>query len=800
MIVIISIFASNRILCYAGCMWFPRFLKNLKHIFVIFALVFLSVIVSTLPIFSDILMFLNKGFIYSSIPDTLPDTIYHEKLAPVWKQTRVILLTIDDESLNYLDANRIQFWKNIYSTLVKKLETAWVKGIGFDVIFALPDTAPSGVNGYTNEEEFAATMKQYKNIVIAADYDNQYCQNELGMLLRKYSGLNTKNENTYPWLDTTNCKKRLAGVIAYNRDKLVDFDKTKQYAEFLKKYEEKWENLENFADEDYRSLFCQVDVSGKKYETCLNVPRSIYGDIPWGMINVSKIHDISYSRPALAYLSGELPYASWKSGSGVLDESKYLYTLPLELYRLTGGDMNAVQDHIDTSSTILNPYFGREGSFTSISLKDVLRYGNNELRNIFTWSYVLVGNVQEANHDFIVSPVSGSKMAGVEIHAHFLEWLLQSSMLKKLGTMKIFFLLVFVSLVSVTLYFFSYKFLSPIIAIVIFFAILWTTRYIYDVHRVLIDIFPVFVAGVASYGITYIYKFFVVDREKRELQSNFAHYVDPLIVKKIAESGDPIELGGEKRELTILFSDIAGFTTISEQLPPQELFYLMTLYLSNMTDILIHEGGTLDKYIGDAVMGFFGAPLKVDDHAIRACRTALLMYEKLPSFNADIVAHGLNPIHFRVGIATGEVMVGNIGSHDRFNYTVLGDTVNLASRLEATGKEYGVSVIIAESVREKLSQEYYVRELDTIAVKGKTEWVRIYELVWFENKIDDRARFENYEKALGYYRKGEYREAWKIWANQMEEDFPSRVMAERCVAILQHEIVVENGIYRMTHK
>ena len=132
----------------------------------------------------------------------------------------------------------------------------------------------------------------------------------------------------------------------------------------------------------------------------------------------------------------------------------------------------------------------------------------------------------------------------------------------------------------------------------------------------------------------------------------------------------------------MLFSDIAGFTTISESMKPQELFYLMTSYLSNMTDILIAHGGTLDKYIGDAVMGFFGAPLSYEDHAIRAADTALMMRTRLPLFNDDLVKHGMKPIDFRIGIATGEVMVGNIGSHDRFNYTVLGDTVNLASRLE----------------------------------------------------------------------------------------------------------------------
>ncbi len=178
-----------------------------------------------------------------------------------------------------------------------------------------------------------------------------------------------------------------------------------------------------------------------------------------------------------------------------------------------------------------------------------------------------------------------------------------------------------------------------------------------------------------------------------------------------------LTLGGEQREVTVFFSDIAGFTTISEALGTRDLFYLMSSYLSRMTDILIREGGTLDKYIGDAVMGFFGAPVTQLDHARRACQTALEMRKILPEFNKEIISRGMTSIEFRVGIATGDVMVGNIGSQDHFNYTVLGDTVNLASRLEATGKEYEVHIIISGGTHDQIGELFAVRELDTIAVK-----------------------------------------------------------------------------------
>ena len=248
----------------------------------------------------------------------------------------------------------------------------------------------------------------------------------------------------------------------------------------------------------------------------------------------------------------------------------------------------------------------------------------------------------------------------------------------------------------VILYLLLPSYLSPILAITMMIGTLYISRYLYDVERILVDIFPLFLAsGLLTFPLTFIYRFFVVDRERRYIENAFGHYIDPKMVKMINMEEVDLTLGGEQKEVTVFFSDIAGFTTISETLGTRDLFYLMSSYLSRMTDILIREGGTLDKYIGDAVMGFFGAPVIQSDHARRACRTALEMRKILPEFNREITERGVAPIEFRVGIASGDVMVGNIGSSDHFNYTVLGDTVNLASRLEAMGKEYGVHVIIS---------------------------------------------------------------------------------------------------------
>lgn len=792
-----------------------KFFRNLKHIFAV-SIVSLAMIFWSIYMFrSDFTNSLNGFFLYRTGNSVWQDKIYKHTLSPIYlpwtggalPMTQIKIIKIDDDSLNYLQSKNRPFWKDVYTEVVQKLTLAWVRGIAFDLVFAIEDREPSKtLTGYTQEEEFAQVARDAGNVVIAADYNNKYCDAQLKLLTQWDNNLDIISAESLPW--EMSCNKRLGAIIAANYNKLSDTEHRK-YVEFMGVYYKKRTALETelwvqvtggaveaifdtFEDQDYASLYCQKDAGDWKYETCLNVPRSVYKDVPWGTINI----DGTYTRPIISDMSSSLPYAHWKAQSWVLDSDKYLYALPLALYKITGGS-----NPYPTSKSVINPYFGPELSYSYISLRDFLVATPEWLAQTFANSYVIVGNTQEISGDFVETPVTGKMMPGVEIHAHFLEWLIQNKMLAELPVRILWWTVVMLTILSVLLYYFIPKYLSPFFAIVMLVGILYVTRYTYDVGRVVTDVFLLFLAwGVVTYPVTYIYRFFVVEREKRELQNNFGHYIDPHVVEEIASRGEDIQLGGERRVLSVLFSDIAGFTTISESMNPQELFYLMTSYLSNMTDILIAHGGTLDKYIGDAVMGFFGAPLSYEDHAIRAADTALMMRARLPLFNDDLVKHGMQPIDFRVGIATGDVMVGNIGSHDRFNYTVLWDTVNLASRLEGTGKEYDVHIIVPEATKNALWPLYLTRELDTIAVKWKTKGVRIYELVGYAKDYPDRTLYFTYEKALELYRKGDYREAGKLWQTQAQKDPPSHVMMYRCLNILKWLITVEDGIYHMTHK
>ena len=223
------------------------------------------------------------------------------------------------------------------------------------------------------------------------------------------------------------------------------------------------------------------------------------------------------------------------------------------------------------------------------------------------------------------------------------------------------------------------------------------------------------------------------ESDKRRIKSIFGKYVSPLVVDQMLNK--PPELGGEDTDITVFFSDIRSFTTLSESMSPQELVNLLNEYLTTMTDCLINFNGTLDKYIGDAIMGFWGAPLPAADHAEMACKCALQQMRLLKELNANWPA--TRQINIGIGLNSGICTVGNMGSQGRMNYTVMGDNVNLASRLEGINKQYYTNIVISENTYEKIKDKGFItRELDDIRVKGKRKPVTIYELIDYEGTIE----------------------------------------------------------------
>ncbi len=305
---------------------------------------------------------------------------------------------------------------------------------------------------------------------------------------------------------------------------------------------------------------------------------------------------------------------------------------------------------------------------------------------------------------------------------------------------------------------------------------------------------------------TNFYNYLIAERGKRELKQTFQKYVSPAIVDEILKSPENIELGGKKLRVSVFFSDVRGFTTISEKLDPRSLSDLLNSYLTPMTDLVFEQRGTLDKYMGDAIMAFFGAPLEDPDHATNACLCALEHLEKLKVLQAEYRKKGLPEIDVGIGINTGEVSVGNMGSQSVRSYTVMGDAVNLASRLEGINKQYGTRIVISEFTYADVKDKFVCRELDWVRVKGKAQPVGIYELMAQKGKIDAETEelLRLYNQGFDLYHQQQWGEAQKCFAQALNirpDDTPSRLYVERCQDYLNSP-PAENwdGVFVMTSK
>ena len=279
----------------------------------------------------------------------------------------------------------------------------------------------------------------------------------------------------------------------------------------------------------------------------------------------------------------------------------------------------------------------------------------------------------------------------------------------------------------------------------------------------LIDLSYPILSTLLIYAVLVLTNYAKTSSEKRQIRSAFGQYLSPALVKQVADEPERLQLGGEMRDMTFLFCDVRGFTTISESFKsnPQGLTRLINRLLTPLTDVILARSGTIDKYMGDCIMAFWNAPIEDQNHVNNACKSALIMFNELAILNKELEdearAEGRDPLPLNVGVGlnTGECVVGNMGSRQRFDYSVLGDAVNLASRLEGQSKNYGVDIVIGEDTNQVAKDNFATIELDLIAVKGKEEAVRIYALMGDEKQRDDpsfRNLCEQHENMLRTYR------------------------------------------------
>lgn len=331
------------------------------------------------------------------------------------------------------------------------------------------------------------------------------------------------------------------------------------------------------------------------------------------------------------------------------------------------------------------------------------------------------------------------------------------------------------------------------------------TAFIFPRGTWLLNVLPTLQVALSFIGIN-AYGYFTEGREKRQIRKAFQFYLTKSVVDDVLKNTEKLKLGGEKRVCTVLFSDIRGFTTISERLTPEELSNLLNEYLTPMTNLVFEYDGTLDKYMGDAIMAIFGAPVDYKDHAARACYVALDMMTELARLQVGWRERGVPELDIGIGMNTGAMSVGNMGSEIRFDYTVMGDNVNLGSRLEGINKQYGTNIIISESTFEAAKDDIIAREMDSVRVKGKREPVKIYELLGKGAGSNGAGELiQSFEQGIVQYKAQKWDEAIatfeKVRGDLKPGDFASGMYIDRCVAMRQDPPGEDwDGVFTMTTK
>jgi adenylate cyclase len=461
---------------------------------------------------------------------------------------------------------------------------------------------------------------------------------------------------------------------------------------------------------------------------------------------------------------------------------------------------------VDENLQTLIPYRGKWGSFPYVSATDVL-HGRISDPNLLTDKIVLFGTTAQGLRDIRATPME-NVYPGVEIHANIISGLLDNRMMSYLPFEEELevFLLIFISVVMISLLPLSGPLIATVVTLVLSVLVIWMNLFLWNQHLVVFPIATILLFILTEFVFNMSYGYFVESSHKHYLTSLFGQYVPPELVDEMSKNiGHEFSMEGENREMTVLFSDVRGFTTLSEGLEPKELSQLMNEYLTPMTHIIHEYRGTIDKYMGDAIMAFWGAPLHDSQHARHALDAAISMVKRLEDLRVQFKAKGWPQIRAGIGLNTGTMSVGNMGSQFRMAYTVLGDAVNLGSRLEGLTKQYGVQIIVNETTKEAVP-EYRYRELDRVKVKGKDNPVAIYEPMGLHQETTPEviAELAEYEQALKNYRQ----QRWKIAQQKFSvlcQKHPATKLYPLYAARVEHFIANPpdnnwDGVYTFTTK
>jgi len=447
------------------------------------------------------------------------------------------------------------------------------------------------------------------------------------------------------------------------------------------------------------------------------------------------------------------------------------------------SDVNRVDDwHVEIDGHIIGlndkgfvrlNYYNPE-QYKIVSFLDVI---TQKVKPEYFKGKIVIFGITEVGAGDVVSTPMGS-MYGPLLHYTFISNLLENHLIKEPHILPLFLITFMIFTPFISLLFLKKVLYRVVLNLSLYLLFYVVVRYMFVIEMLYIDLFYPLIALLTSAVTVEAIAFTLQERRSRFIRNAFSSYLSSDLLEQLIKTPESLVLGGESKELSILFSDIRGFTTLSESMEPVELIKLLNRYFTPMTNAVLENGGMLDKYIGDAVMAFFNAPITVENHADAACLTALEMIQKLNELNTELKKEGTNPIKIGIGINTAEVIVGNMGSDNRFNYTVIGDGVNLASRVEGITKNYGVNILITEFTLKKMKKEFIYRKIEPVKVKGKDEAVLLYELMPFDE--ESKVIKKSYDEALKVYIDGDFIGAEKMFNKLVQEydDNPSKYFLE----------------------
>ena len=448
---------------------------------------------------------------------------------------------------------------------------------------------------------------------------------------------------------------------------------------------------------------------------------------------------------------------------------------------IVAGEYLQVNPNLGSSRMLIN-FYGNPGDYEYISFSDV--YNNEIDPSYFQGKIVLIGYAASDTYDHHIVPISNQAMPGVEIHANIVQSIVLSDYIyyqddvSAIGVIFLFGLLAGILLFRFRIH------IATVLLAVLFIAYVFYSIYTFDSSGIIMKIIYPLLSIIMVYIALVVVFYLTEERSRKWITSIFGKYVSPVVIDNLIKNPDKINLGGERRNITIFFSDIRGFTAISEELAPEELVHLLNEYLTEMTSIIIKDQGLVDKYMGDAIMAFWGAPLDQPDHAEIACSSSLEMIDKLRELQKKWKQEGLPSFNIGIGLNSGDAIVGNMGSSTRFDYTAMGDNVNLASRLEGLNKLYGSNIIISEYTHKIVKNKFDTRMLDIVKVKGKKKPILIYELLSRKDELNKKQRdfIKLYETGIELYINKKWKPAIKSFqgAIKLMDDNATHMFIARC--------------------